>query len=59
MRITQFLENNFRNKYEYKVSKLSDENLDKQQKKIIKKLCKSFADDLDFYEDLTRGGKLK
>jgi len=39
----------FRNKFEYKMSKLSDEKLDKLQKIIIKKLCKSFADGLDFY----------
>ena len=39
----------FRNKFEYKISKLSEEKLDKLQKKIIRKLCKSFADGLDFY----------
>ena len=39
----------FRNKFEYKISKLNEEKLDKLQKKIIRKLCKSFADDLDFY----------
>ena len=39
----------FRNKFEYKISKLSDEKLDKLQKIIIRKLCKSFADGLDFY----------
>ena len=35
---------------------------DKKERKIIKELCKSVADSLDFYdfeEDLTRGGKLK
>ena len=34
----------------------------KKERKIIKELCKSVADSLDFYdfeEDLTRGGKLK
>ncbi len=34
----------------------------KKERKIIKELCKSVADCLDFYdfeEDLTRGGKLK
>ena len=44
-----FQKNNFKNKYEYKISKLNDEKLDKLQKKIISKLCKSFADGLDFY----------
>ena len=34
----------------------------KKERKIIKELCKSVADDLDFYDfedDLTRGGTLK
>ena len=39
----------FRNKFEYKMSKLSDEKLERLQKIIIRKLCKSFADSLDFY----------
>ena len=39
----------FRNKFEYKMSKLSDEKLERLQNIIIKKLCKSFADGLDFY----------
>tara|TARA_E500000081_G_scaffold153544_1_gene188121 strand:+ start:1376 stop:1585 length:210 start_codon:yes stop_codon:yes gene_type:complete len=33
-----------------------------KERKIIKELCKSVADDLDFYDfedDLTRGGTLK
>ena len=38
----------FRNKFEYKMS-LSDEKLERLQKIIIRKLCKSFADSLDFY----------
>ena len=40
----------FRDKFEYKMSKLSDEKLDKLQKIIIKKLCKLEADTLDFYD---------
>ncbi len=44
-----FPKNKFRNKYEYKISKLNDEILDRLQKKNIRKLCKSFADGLDFY----------
>lgn len=40
----------FRNKFEYKMSKLSDDKLEKLQKKIIKKLCKFEADTLDFYD---------
>ena len=39
----------FRNKFEYKMSKLSDEKLERLQNIIIRKLCKSFADGLDFY----------
>ena len=41
---------NFRNKFEYKMSKLSDEKLEQLQKKIIKRICKLEADTLDFYD---------
>ena len=40
----------FRDKFEYKMSKLSDEKLKILQKIIIKKLCKLEADTLDFYD---------
>ena len=40
----------FRNKFEYKMSKLSDEKLERLQKIIIKKLVKLEADTLDFYD---------
>ena len=40
----------FRNKFEYKISKLSDEKLEQLQKRIIKKICKLEADTLDFYD---------
>jgi len=40
----------FRNKFEYKMSKLSDEKLEGLQKVAIKKLCKLEADTLDFYD---------
>ena len=40
----------FRNRFEYKMSKLSDEKLEQLQKKIIKKICKLEADTLDFYD---------
>ena len=40
----------FRNKFEYKMSKLSDEKLERLQKIIIKKLRKLEADTLDFYD---------
>ena len=40
----------FRNKFEYKISKLSDEKLEQLQKKIIKRICKLEADTLDFYD---------
>ena len=40
----------FRNKFEYKISKLSDEKLEQLQKKIIKRICKLEADNLDFYD---------
>ena len=40
----------FRNKFEYKMSKLSDEKLEQFQKKLIKQICKLEADTLDFYD---------
>lgn len=40
----------FRDKFEYKISKLSDEKLNKIQKIIIKRICKAEADTLDFYD---------
>ena len=40
----------FRSKFEYKMSKLSDEKLEQLQNKIIKKICKLEADTLDFYD---------
>ena len=40
----------FRNKFEYTMSKLSDEKLEQLQKKIIKRICKLEADTLDFYD---------
>ena len=40
----------FRDNFEYKMSKLSDEKLKRLQKIIIKKLCKLEADTLDFYD---------
>ena len=40
----------FRDNFEYKISKLSDEKLERLQKIIIKKLCKLEADTLDFYD---------
>ena len=40
----------FRDKFEYKMSKLSDEKLERLQKIIIKKLYKLEADTLDFYD---------
>jgi len=40
----------FRNKFEYNMSKLSDEKLEQLQKKLIQKICKLEADTLDFYD---------
>ena len=40
----------FRNKFEYIMSKLSDEKLERLQKIIIKRLCELEADTLDFYD---------
>ena len=40
----------FRNKFEYRMSKLSDEKLEQFQKKLIKQICKLEANTLDFYD---------
>ena len=40
----------FRNEFEYKMSKLSDEKLERVQNLIIERLCKLEADTLDFYD---------
>ena len=40
----------FRNKFEFRMSKLSDEKLEQFQKKLIKQICKLEADTLDFYD---------
>ena len=40
----------FRNKFEIKMSKLSDEKLEKVQKNIIKRICELEASTLDFYD---------
>ena len=40
----------FNNKFEYKISKLSDEKIDRIEKIIIKRLCKLEAETLDFYD---------
>ncbi len=40
----------FRNKFEYRMSKLSDEKLEQFQKKLIRQICKLEADTLDFYD---------
>ena len=50
MKINKVPISKFRNKFEYKMSKLSDEKLEQLQNKIIKKICKLEADTLDFYD---------
>ena len=49
----------FRDKFEYKISKLSDEKLNKIQKIIIKRICKAEADTLDFYDYKKTAKKLR
>lgn len=49
----------FRDKFEYKMSKLSDEKLNKIQKIIIKRICKAEADALDFYDYKKTAKKLR
>ena len=50
MKNNKVLISRFRNKFEYKMSKLSDEKLERLQNLIIKRLCKLEADTLDFYD---------
>ena len=40
----------FRDKFEYKMSKLSDKKLERIQRILIKQICKAEADSLDFYD---------
>ena len=49
----------FRDKFEYKISKLSDEKLNKIQRNIIKRICKAEADTLDFYDYKKTAKKLR
>ena len=49
----------FRDKFEYKISKLSDEKLNKIQRIIIKRICKAEADTLDFYDYKKTAQKLR
>ena len=50
MNLKEIHNSKLRNKFEYKMSKLSDEKLERLQNLIIKKLCKLEADTLDFYD---------
>ena len=40
----------FRDKFEYKMSKLNDKKLEHIQRILIKRICKAEADNLDFYD---------
>ena len=50
MKLEEIPNSKFRNKFEYKMSKLSDEKLERLQNIIITKICKLEADTLDFYD---------
>ena len=50
MKLEEIPNSKFRNKFEYSMSKLSDEKLEQFQKKLIKQICKLEADTLDFYD---------
>jgi hypothetical protein len=39
-----------RDKFEYKMSKLSDKKLERIQRILIERICKAEADTLDFYD---------
>jgi len=40
----------FRDKFEYKISKLSDKKLRNIQRILIKRICEAEANTLDFYD---------
>tara|TARA_Y100000768_G_scaffold35222_1_gene23048 strand:+ start:733 stop:936 length:204 start_codon:yes stop_codon:yes gene_type:complete len=50
MKLEEIPNSKFRNKFEYKMSKLSDEKFERIQNIIIKRLCKLEANCLDFYD---------
>ena len=50
MNLKEIHNSKLRNKFEYKMSKLSDEKLERLQNLIIKRLCKLEANTLDFYD---------
>ena len=50
MNLKEIHNSRLRNKFEYKMSKLSDEKFERLQNIIIKRLCKLEADTLDFYD---------
>lgn len=50
MSISDISKCSFRDKFEYKMSKLSDKKLERIQRILIKRICKAEADTLDFYD---------
>ena len=50
MSILDISKGSFRDKFEYKMSKLSDKKLERIQRILIKRICKAEADSLDFYD---------
>jgi len=56
---TNISKHKFRDNVEYKISKLSDEKLNKIQKILIKKICEAEADTLDFYDYKKTAKKLR
>ena len=59
MNTTKISKPKFRNKFEYKISKLSDEKLNKIQRILIKRICKAEADTLNFYDYKKTAKKLR
>ena len=49
----------FRDKFEYKMSKLSDKKLERIQRILIERICKAVADTLDFYDDKKTAKKFR
>ena len=59
MNISNISESKFRNRFEYKMSKLNDEKLERIQRILIKRICKLEADTLDFYDYKNTSKNLK
>ena len=59
MNISNISKHKFRDKFEYKISKLSNQKIEKIQRILIKRICKLEANTLDFYDYNKTAKKLR